>query len=156
MDTKHLWTILCDRCIIDAKTRNGTLVQVIDQFNIPRSLVSELADSERGEHIKRLSYRCMLVTLFRRDKPSPNPAFYRIRFKGPDGHPHERAPMEPRRIEFSQGQTRVRALAELDGYPFHEDGGTHWICVELGESEDSLNEVYQLPIDIILVDQPKN
>jgi hypothetical protein len=32
---QHAWTVLCTKCIVDPESRNATLVEVLDQLNVP-------------------------------------------------------------------------------------------------------------------------
>ena len=138
---RHIWTVYCSEQVVDAKTNNVSLIQVVEQLNIGVKEESELAQP------KPISFDSTLVTLWaRRAWDTPTVGEIRTRFIGPDGsdlgepHTHE--------IDL-QESLRMRVFMAVKGIVIKDTGVYEWVTERRGDiDEEEWVEESRIPIDI--------
>lgn len=137
---KILWTLLCDNVITDHRTNNVSLIEIVEQINVPSPPPVSLAKS--GDQSPTL-LNMWLVTLWARsenDKPENGQA--RIKVVAPDG-------TESQLIEYEVNLNetpRSRAVGRIAGFPLLTQEGEHLFRVEKLTSDSDWQKEFELPV----------
>lgn len=139
----HIWSVLCARSIIDSETNNISLIDVIEQVNLP---APPPPSTDGGVTFIPISLE--LVSLWSRENAdAPENRRCRVRVNSPGGLP---AGM-PTTVEFQVDLTvhqRSRTRARLPGLPIRETGTCSFV-VEMSR-DGEYTQVASIPLLIMI------
>jgi hypothetical protein len=140
---EHVWSVLCDRGIVDRFTNRVTLFNVVESGSVP-------ADAAMGSLV---GISGMLLSLWIREDPdTPETAMVRTGLRVPSGHTI--IAKESLEIDLRESLW-FRTLAHIKGIPFHGPG-LYRIIVECQRQPDtSWKEVAQVPFQFLLEPRPE-
>lgn len=130
----HVWTVLCSRSIIDDKSNNISLIDVLEQLAIIGFLPT----------VVPITFE--VVNLWARsdvDQPSRGQA--RLRFLDPSGHIRGEHEYE---VDLSAHQ-RSRTGIAIAGLPVQEAGHHHFLVQLWDEGEAEWRDVVRIPLEIL-------
>ena len=111
---KNIWTMICSRVIIDERTNNASIIDVLDEIEF-----------ERNDRLKEdgtvhsLPYECTLIALFARsDAENPETLNARLNLATPDD---QLIPLSTFEIDLSK-TTKTRNIGLLKSLPFTSSG----------------------------------
>jgi hypothetical protein len=136
---EHIWTLCCENAIIDSRTNNLSLINLLEQLNVPPGA-------------KVIGMRMMLVTLWSKSQDVAVAERFRSRalWELPGG---ERIfGTEEMEQEIPADTHRLRVLLEVGGVPFREGGYYHFV-VEKMSAEDKWETVTRLPLEVVVKEE---
>jgi hypothetical protein len=131
----HVWTVLCQRSLIDRNSNNVTLIEIIEQLNI----------TGREDPIV-VQMPMELVSLWtRRDPETRARGRYRISFIEPDNA----MTLEPYVADIDlTNHSRFRTRARMGGFPIRR-AGRHKFRVDLQvEGEEEWRQIVEVPVQV--------
>lgn len=136
----HVWTVACSRAVIDVKSNNVSLQNVIEQINIVEELQPD----------GMVNIPLEIITLWARAKPDvPDQGKSRITFLSPSGKVLGSTESE---VDLSKHE-RSRTRLKFQGIPIREPG--HYIFrVEL-QDKRAWHQVAIIPLQVVY-DVPAN
>ncbi len=136
----HIWSVLCERSIIDKDSKNISLIEVIEQLNV------------RGDAVDRvIPIRLFLVTLWERSsKSDPVRASARLRFLDPQGNLVEKSEWKYS-IDFKD-YTRMRFRYAMNGLKVKGQGRHCFHLALYREKEKKWNQVATIPVLINIIE----
>jgi len=130
----HVWTVFCSRAVIDKRTNNVSIQNIIEQITIKGEPKSDAA----------IPIVCEVVTLWARaDFDVPAQGRLRLAYLSPSGKVLNS--ME-REIDLSKSR-RYRIQTIFQGLPV-EEPGRYTFRVEL-ENEDEWHQVATIPLEVV-------
>lgn len=140
---EHVWSVLCDRLIIDRDSNNVSL-DVLEQMNLEGGPPINLGEAAI------VPYRMTLASLWTRDDPAVGE---RIR-----GRARILDPNHQQRVEliFDVDLTthrRLRSRCNLNGLPITVSGVYRFV-VEAERADDEWEQVASIPLDVVLPTPP--
>jgi len=130
---KLLWTVCCERAIVDQETNILSLMGVIEAIRLPAPR------TVFGGHM-------YVVSLWEKephDREGTEDFTYRVRLIKPSGEY-----MGEHSVQVSIEAKRLRTIVAITGVPFEGPGRYHWVV------ETLVNDVWQrqseLPLDVEL------
>lgn len=135
---RHLWSVCCERPIVDARTNNISLMHVIEQVKVPSSV-----------EVVPVSVTVVSLWLFE-DTDQVAGAATRTIWRAPGGG--ELLTTDP--LDLPTDKKRCRVMNEFRGLRI-QGQGDHEFVIEYRPSEDAeWEERARVPIDI-LFEQPE-
>lgn len=130
---EHVWTVACERVVIDRKSNNVSMQSVIEQFRIAGE------PKERG----RLPQRFHLITLWTRTEDNkPCLGFMRFSLLSPSEKKLAESEHELNLVDTE----RYRVVISIPGLPV-EEGGRYVFKIDLKqEGESEWREVQRVPL----------
>ncbi len=139
----HVWSVLCERSIIDKDSKNISLIEVIEQLNVQSDAVDKV-----------IPIRLFLVTLWERSgKSDPVRASARLRFLDPQGKLVDNSEWKYL-IDFKD-YTRMRFRYAINGLKIKEMGRYCFHLALYREKEKKWNQVAVIPVNIALKEDGK-
>src|SRR5262245_37037561 len=139
---QHLWSILCRRCIIDSRTQNVSLIDVVEG-------IEAKGPEPAGGKETLVQVGSDFVTLWRRETiDRPVSGVGRVRFLRPDGS------QAGETVEYTIDLTtrqRFRITTVVPILPVRSPG--HWFVIELQNGENWV-EVGRVPIEVAFQANP--
>lgn len=132
----HVWSILCDKVVIDQETNNLSL-DVIDQINIP---AAEFPEGGRRLVPIRLS---VVSFWYRRQLDHPARVNTRIRYVDPDQKEIGTIKLD---VDLTNAH-RARSIARMGGVPITRAGFYRFI-VEVESETKEWKEVASVPLEV--------
>jgi hypothetical protein len=134
---QHIWSILCTRTIVDERTHNVTIVDVIEQLNI------ESPPPQTGP-ITMIPINYEIVSLWMRDRPEvAEDKDARLKCVLPNGQTVTAVP-----FKITLTNLRYRTVASANGLPF-VGAGIYSFEIEVRESE-GWKSVARLPLQVVI------
>ena len=134
----HWWTILCSRAVVDQRSNNVSLQNILEQITIRGELPTDAA-------IPAIPMMCELVTLWaRQPADTPTQGRARITYLAPSGEELHAAEVP---IDLSETQ-RYRTQLTMQGLRI-AGPGVHTFRVEL-QDNGNWREVSAVPLEIIV------
>ncbi|MBI3943362.1 MAG: hypothetical protein HY326_10155 [Chloroflexi bacterium] len=142
---EHIWTIICSRSIVDKRTNNISLIDVLEQVN-----VGSFAPLQAEEGIVPLQFD--IVSLWGRGRDGqPDKGHVRIIMVLPTGKRIEPNPGLDLSVDLTKHQ-RTRTITRVEGFPVVQPG-RHVFIVQI-EDDEGWKDLASLPIEI-LFEPPK-
>ena len=118
----HIWSVLCDRAIIDRESNNVTFT-VIEEMKA----TIEISPGASQDNIM-LPIKGQLVSLWIQDQKNPVPAVeYRVRVKNPKGTV---IGLAGKTAPFGSSR-RIRTITSFDRFPISPNGnGNYWFLID--------------------------
>jgi hypothetical protein len=137
---RHVWTVACIHAVVDQESNLVSLLDVIEQINIP----------EKPSPNKAIGLTLDLTSLWVREDPqAPEQGHAKITFITPSGNELKSLPMN---IDLSEHE-RLRTRGRFVGLPAPENG-RYTFRVELAiESTEEWNVVASIPIRIMFSEE---
>jgi len=134
----HVWSVLCERSILDSKTNNLILL-VLEQVKA----IGRIPPGHKGKSI--LPLKAQLVSLWVRDPTIDDSSFeYRMRINAPKGGTVGRAVGT---TKFGKN-TRLRTTVEIEGIPIIEEGKGIFTFVVDYKHKGKWKNVANIPLDL--------
>lgn len=145
---KHAWSILCQRSIIDQRSNNISLIDVLEQLNINVSPEQVAKESEEGIVIP---INFDIVSLWTKDGEENKVANFEVvvEFDDPRG---KELKSFTKSIEVAQNYQRMRTQMRIERLQIFESG-IHMVRVSIkeGKQEKKTQIVAELPLQIKFV-----
>ncbi len=139
----HVWSILCSRAIIDLRTNNISLIDIVEEIMVP---VPPTYITERKP--LPLALAITVVSLWRRElDDQPTKGRGRVRLLMP--HQNEAKQISVYEIDLSE-KLRTRAYGDIPGIPFMGPGTYRFIIQLQNEREDEWKEVASIPLRVTM------
>ena len=122
----HIWTVLCDKHLVDPRLETISLIDVVESINVPdlgRLLEEALSAGKRGALVKT---PMLLVSWWFRSDPSETTLHVRFSIASPTG---EHLFMQAVGLSWTKDQNHRRIFVNLDGIPVQKPGRS-WFIVE--------------------------
>jgi hypothetical protein len=157
---EHVWTVLCDKILIDPGSDKVSLIDIIETLTlhvsksgeVERMIAEAKADGDKGILVSAVLY---LVSRWTRSEPSnPEDAKFRYVFLNPSG---ERVHEEGYAVDLRNSSSQ-RAVIRFREIPVSALG-RHWIIIEKEESprhkkQPRWSAVARLPLDLTESTEP--
>ncbi len=139
----HVWSVLCQKSILDRDSNNISLIDVLEQLGIPSSTIPS---AEGGRMVLPLNVE--LVTLWERaDYEHPVRGRARITLHDPTGTPI--GPPNEYDVDLT-AHTRTRARTHLSGLPF-VGAGRYLFSIEVqSEGETAWRSAASVPLQVTI------
>jgi len=141
---KHVWTIVCERSIIDSQSNNISLINALEQIQLMAGEeVQNLATTPGESPIRGIGVTFEVVTLWCRNDPNqPESAPSQALLLSPTGDEMVKNKMQ---IDLTNHQ-RMRVKWGFGGIPYSGDG--RYLFVVQQEIADQWQTVAEIPLDI--------
>ena len=137
---RAVWAILCENTIIDQRSNNVSLIEVIDELTIPAPAPEPMTET-KGE--PRKFFDADLVVLWARSKLDlPEKAQMRSKIVAPNGGEARSGESE---VDLTEN-IRLRSIGRIAGLPPFTQAGEYRIKIEAKESDSEWQEVFELPL----------
>ncbi|HEX9722444.1 MAG TPA: hypothetical protein VGA53_04215 [Candidatus Paceibacterota bacterium] len=141
---KHIWSVLCQRSIVDQKSNNISLIDVLEQLNINVS-PEQAAKISEGLMIP---INFDIVSLWARKSEQDKPVKFEIIIDFHNSHGKKLKSFN-RAIEVAQNYQRMRTQVKIVGLQIFESGlHTFKVGIKTRQQEDKPRIVAELPLDI--------
>jgi hypothetical protein len=138
----HIWTVICNNVVIDRETNNLSIINVLEQINIPEEAIQQT---------EILPITVELVSLWvRSDLSKPGKSFSRISLVAPNGEIQKTIEPEINLTKYE----RLRTRGVFQGFPFKGEGIYRFV-VELKCDEKNWLKVASVPLKVIMVHKEK-
>ena len=146
---KVLWALLCDYVITNQQTNNISLIEIIEQINVPAPAPGSLAEfTEQSATFLNMS---LVVVWARSDRDAPEIGQARVGIVAPDGRKSQFAEYEVDLIDTQH----TRAVGQIVGFPPLTQEGEHLFRVEKQISDSEWKEEFEVPVWVnIQTDSP--
>ena len=142
---KHIWSVLCDRALVDKESGQVSLIGIVEKIKV-NATIAELENIESGtEDAMLLPAHLALATWWvRSDYDTPETGCARIRLLSPEGNELINNPY-PIRLENAQGW---RPILSMRHFPFNRASGVYWFENQEEQTDGSWQTVARLPIQV--------
>jgi len=138
--TRHVWTVACMHAVIDQESNLVSLLDVIEQINIPGKPAPD----------KTVGLTLDLTTLWVRENPeTPEKGRARITLVSPSGAELKSIIMD---VDLSAHE-RLRSRGRFVGIPAPEDGRYTFRVDSAPENSEEWIQVALIPLQIALVEE---
>jgi len=140
---QHVWTVLCNKAIVDERTKQVSLLEITEQINFS----GEIPPQELIDKGVNIPVPLNLVSfLTRTDKDAPETVSMRIRLVGPNNRDFK-ATVVPINLESTRN---ARQIISVETLPF-SGFGEYYFLVELNEnkSKEDWEEAVRVPFTIV-------
>lgn len=145
---KHIWSVLCQRSIIDHSSNNISLIDVLEQLNINVSPEQVAKQSVEGIVIP---INVDIVSLWAKDGNENKVANFEVvvEFDDPDG---KELKSFNKSVEVAQNYQRIRTQIRIANLQIFRSGIHHIrIRIKEGEQKRESQVVAELPLEIKFV-----
>ncbi len=153
---KVIWTILCERTIVEQDTNQISFFNVIgevtipvqppDESELPYGGLSPRVVDESELAYGGLSPRVVLVVLWERYNPDlPEIGIGRVRLVGPDND----VLLHFRHEVDLQETSGARAIIKMPGLPVRSQG-RHLFKIEAKSPDSDWQEMFELPLNVVI------
>jgi hypothetical protein len=141
--TRHVWTVACMHAVIDQESNLVSLLDVIEQINIPGKPAPD----------KAVGLTLDLTTLWVRENPeTPEKGRARITLVSPSGAELKSIIMD---VDLSAHE-RLRSRGRFVGIPAPEDGRYTFRVDSAPENSEEWIQVALIPLQIAFVEEKHN
>ena len=141
--TRHVWTVACMHAVIDQESNLVSLLDVIEQINIPGKPAPD----------KAVGLTLDLTTLWVRENPdTPEKGCARITFVSPTGAELKSIIMD---VDLSAHE-RLRSRGRFVGIPAPEDGRYTFRVESAPENSEEWIQEALIPLQIAFVEEKHN
>ena len=137
---RAVWAILCQNTIIDQRSNNISLIEVIDELTVPAP-PPELVTEANGE-LGMLFDGNLVILWARSDLGTPEKAQVRSRIIAPNGGEARTGEVEVDLTEI----VRARAIGRIAELPLFTQVGEYTIKIETKAHDSEWREVFELPL----------
>ena len=138
---RAIWAILCKDAIVDKRSNNISLIQVLDEFMIPAPPPEPVTDTDRNQGIL---FDANLVVLWTRsDLNTPERAQMRSKIVAPNGSAAESVVID---IDLTDIITRARSIGHIAVLPHFTQEGEYVIRIEMKSPDSDWEEAFELPL----------
>jgi hypothetical protein len=133
----HIWTVICSDVVIDRDTNNVSIINVLEQLNIPEEAIQD----------EGLPIGIEIVSLWiRKNLNKPSKGFSRLSLLAPNNEVIKSVESE---IDLTKYE-RLRARGIFQGFPFKGDG-VYKFLVEYKSHGEKWSKVASIPLKVITV-----
>ena len=137
---RHVWTVACIHAVVDQESNLLSLLDVIEQINIPGTPAPN----------KAIGLTLDLTSLWVREDPdAPEQGHARVRFVSPSGNELKSIQTN---VDLSEHE-RLRSRGRFVGLPAPEAGRFTFRVDLANEGTEEWNEVASIPIRIVFIEQ---
>jgi len=145
---KHIWSVLCEKSIVDAQKNTISLIDVLEQLNV--SIPSDnIAKIDEGPITIQVNFELVSFWMKDEDKQEKDEeVIVSIEAYGPD---NRKLKSFDQSIKIPAGYKRIRSRSLFTGLSIFESG-VHKIKIKFRDNEQGgeLRVVAELPLDIAL------
>lgn len=148
---KHIWSVICEKAIIDDKSNNISLIDSIEAIII-KSLVKGRAEEELRELKKRKSnivvpMKLTLASLWFHELTKDTIIDLKLKFLDPNG---KGIWTKDHRIELKKEKKRTRSMITFNGFEIGTDSGVYYLTVSLKRGK-AFEKVAEIPFEVKIV-----
>ena len=149
-----VWAILCRNAIIDQRSNNVSLIEVIDEITIPVQIPESITNA--SDQPVMVTDASLVILCARSDFNVPEKSLMRQRIVAPDG---DEARTNENEIDLTD-DVRLRAIGHIAGFPpLITQDGEFTIKIEVKAPDSDWQEMFELPLWVTvqtdtLSDQP--
>ncbi len=140
---KHIWSVLCQRSIIDPQSNNVSIIDVFEALEVDINSAPEVKGQNNPEFNIPVQYQ--VVTLWTITDAKKNAGEIQITLVNPNGG--EKILVKSV-LKFPADKRRIRSINQIQGLPVNKSGDYHFI-VELKQNE-RFEKVADLPLEVKL------
>ncbi|MFW9940463.1 MAG: hypothetical protein ACFFFT_05440 [Candidatus Thorarchaeota archaeon] len=140
---ENVWTVICQRSVVDKDTNNLSIFDVLEQFTITAPKLPKSRDNKKT--IIPLSFEVISFWI-KKNMDHPETGTAKLTFKAPNGNQEEGAIFD---INL-QKHKRFRSKIKVAGIPFYGSGEYVFIVYLKNEKTGKWKEVSKVPIEIIV------
>jgi hypothetical protein len=135
----HVWSVLCERCIVDAQSNNMSLIQVTEQLNVS-------GDRVRGGEQAVVPVSLELVGMWERgDYREPETGRAQLRLLDPSGTQL----VGPVGISLDLTEhVRCRSRVGMSGIPITGEGRYWFVVEQQRDPSDEWAEITRVPLQV--------
>ena len=137
---RAIWAILCRNTIIDQRSNNISLIEVIDELTVPAPPPELMAETD-GE-LSMLFDGDLVILCTRSDLDTPEKAQVRSTIIAPNGGEARTGEVE---IDLTD-IVHARAIGHIAELPPLTQGGEYTIKIETKVHDSEWQEVFELPL----------
>lgn len=148
---EHIWSVLCDRTIIDQTTNKISLIDVMDRITFldPDGKLREATEKDRA--VARVNF--VLASLWRQSEyGTPEKIQVRLALRGPNGKridpPSTSSTLDLKKIN-------LRATHQIPGMPLRGPGYYTFLVQHLPSEGKRWRTVARLALEVKFVDSPE-
>lgn len=142
---KHIWSVLCQRSIIDPQSNNISIIDVFEALEVDINPVSNVKEGRDNAEFN-IPIQYQVVTLWDITKNKKPTVDIRITLINPDSK--EKILVTTNNLKFPLDKKRMRSINQIQGLPVNKSGDYHFI-VELKQDE-KFEKVADLPLEVKL------
>ncbi|MFH0891632.1 MAG: hypothetical protein V1867_02525 [Candidatus Falkowbacteria bacterium] len=139
---KHVWSIICNRCITDQETNSISLIDVIEEFNIR---IDKKRFKNEGKVMIPSNFNITHLIL-KDENMEVERGSILIEFFDPSGKKHKNELIQ--KIEIGKSHKRIRARFLIGAMSFKEPGRYIFSVKMKGEKDKKYKKVAELPLDV--------
>lgn len=142
---RHVWSVLCDRAIVDRETGQVSMLNVVEKFIIHDESLERF--EERVGDATGVAHRLHLVSWWvRSNYERPEVANVRLRWRFSSGKGIEHPPLE---VSLEQTNS-ARTLLRMQGVPWR-GVGRYWLDVQLAapRKRGGWQTVAEIPLEVV-------
>ncbi len=143
---KHVWSIMCQRSIIDRDTNTLSLLDTIEELNIP--IIKEKFEKEGRITIRTIFNFVHLI--LRDKKKEKEEGNILIEFYNPNNEKHKNKIIQKFVIEKPHNRIRVRIF--VGPISFNKPGRYNFVIKLKSENENRYTKVAELPLDVNFIE----
>lgn len=146
---RAIWAILCKNTIIDQRSNNISLIEVIDEISLPAPAPESVTETSGQPAV---GFDASLVILWARSDPDmPEKAQVRNSVVTPKGFQTQSTENE---IDLTDA-LRVRSIGQIARFPLLSQDGEHTLKIEMKAADTDWQEAFELPLWVnIQTDSP--
>lgn len=142
---KHIWSVLCQKSIVDQQTNNVSLLDVFEALELEITPAQNTMTSSNPEFNVPVQYE--IISLLSKEKADPKDTQYSIRITliNPGG---EKKILVDRELPFLANKRRMRSINQIRGLPINKSGDYHFVVAI--KQDERFQEVADLPLEVKL------
>ena len=143
---KHNWSVLCQHCLVDQRTSNVSLINVIDQihFSVQGEQIQDFENP--GKWVSIPGDGCSVSFFSRSDYDIPEVLKLKVTILAPGGE------CSPNSVTVEldlKNSTRIRSTVGFKNLPFLVSGD-YLILFQLEKESDAWDTVAEIPVELIM------
>ena len=144
--TKHIWSVLCQKSVVDSRTNNISLIDVFEQLKVNLSPIKN-ANIPTIENIN-VPVQYELVNFWSKTTTYEEILDIRIVFTDPEGKEIKRL---NKKLVIPKDNKRMRDINIIQGISLKESGIYNFVISIKQKGKSSYQKVAELPLEITVV-----
>ncbi len=143
----HIWSVLCQKTIIDKDSGNASLIEVFERLviDVGEQFLKELNEQPNGRPIQ-FPHAFELVNLWHRgERVGQVATTARLELLDPTGKVLNTFDYQ---VDIKPEMTRHRVNVRFPGLLVTR-GGTYWFKISVKEDQEAFQEVTRVPLEIV-------
>lgn len=142
---KHIWSVLCQKSVVDSESNNVSLFDVLEQLQI--DIASNIPNNVSNSKNIILPIQYELINFWSKTGNGEEKADVKIILKDTTGK-------EVKKIEkvltIPEKNRRMREINKIQGLPISGNGNYKFIVSIKNSNDDNYKDVAEIPLEVIV------